>query len=103
METSRSIQSHVDPSTSSSTSPPSRGLRIKQAAEYLGSTPWFIEVAIREQKIPAHKLGRHYVLFKDDLDAYVNTLRTGGAAWLAHSRAHAYTHRCPHQYPCSCS
>lgn len=57
-----------------------RGLRIREAADYIGSTPWFIEVAIRSQKIPAHKLGRHYVLFKDDLDAFVNTLRTGGAA-----------------------
>jgi excisionase family DNA binding protein len=57
-----------------------RGLRIKEAAHYLGSTPWFIEVAIRSKKIPAHKLGRHYVLFKDDLDAYVNRLRENGAA-----------------------
>lgn len=57
-----------------------RGLRIKEAADYLGSTPWFIEVAVRSKKIPAHKLGRHYVLFKDDLDAFVNGLRTGGAA-----------------------
>lgn len=80
METARNIKSHVDPSTSSSTSPPSRGLRIREAAVYLGSTPWFIEVAIRQRKIPAHKLGRHYVLFKDDLDAFVNRLRNGGAA-----------------------
>ena len=55
-----------------------RGLRIKEAADYIGSTPWFIEVAVRSKKIPAHKLGRHYVLFKDDLDAYVNRLRNGG-------------------------
>lgn len=57
-----------------------RGLRIKAAADYIGSTPWFIEVAVRSKKIPAHKLGRHYVLFKDDLDAFVNGLRNGGAA-----------------------
>lgn len=56
-----------------------RGLRIKEAAEYIGSTPWFIEVAVRSKKIPAHKLGRHYVLFKDDLDEFVNRLRNGGA------------------------
>jgi len=56
-----------------------RGLRIKEAAVYLGCTPWFVEVAIRSKKIPAHKLGRHYVVFRDDLDAYVNDLRTGGA------------------------
>jgi excisionase family DNA binding protein len=56
-----------------------RGLRIKEAAEYIGSTPWFVEVAIRSKKIAAHKLGRHYVLFKDDLDAYIETVRIGGA------------------------
>jgi excisionase family DNA binding protein len=56
-----------------------RGLRIREAANYIGSTPWFIEVAIRQRKIPAHKLGRHYVLFKDDLDNYIERVRMGGA------------------------
>jgi excisionase family DNA binding protein len=56
-----------------------RGLRIKEAAEYIGSTPWFIEVAVRTKKIPAHKLGRHYVLFKDDLDNYIERVRLGVA------------------------
>jgi hypothetical protein len=32
--------------------PARRGLRIKGAADYLGSTPWFIEIAIRQRKIP---------------------------------------------------
>jgi len=75
-----SNQNHVDPSTSSSTSPPSRGLRIKEAADYIGSTPWFIEVAIRQRRIPAHKIGRHYVLFRDDLDAYIDRVRNVGGA-----------------------
>lgn len=57
-----------------------QGLRIKQAADYLGSTPWFIEVAIRNKKIPATKLGRHYVIFKADLDAYIKLLREAGRA-----------------------
>jgi excisionase family DNA binding protein len=80
METFRNIQSHVAPSTSSSTSTPSRGLRIKEAADYIGSTPWFIEVAVLSKKIPAHKLGRHYVLFRDDLDNYIERVRKGGVA-----------------------
>jgi excisionase family DNA binding protein len=79
METFRNIQSHVEPSTSSSTSPPSRGLRIKQAADYIGSSPWFIEVAVRSKKIPAHKIGRHYVIFRDDLDNYIERVRSGVA------------------------
>jgi excisionase family DNA binding protein len=57
-----------------------RGLRIRERAAYLGCTPWFVEVATRSKKIPAHKLGRHYVLFREDLDAYVERVRTGGAA-----------------------
>jgi excisionase family DNA binding protein len=56
-----------------------RGLRIKEAADYIGSSPWFVEVAIRTKKIPAFKLGRHYVLFREDLDAYVNGVRSGAA------------------------
>jgi excisionase family DNA binding protein len=70
----------VVPETSETPLSERRGLRIKEAADYIGSTPWFIEVAVRSKKISAHKLGRHYVLFKDDLDAFVNHLRTGGAA-----------------------
>jgi len=57
-----------------------RGFRIREAAAYISSTPWFIELAIRQKKIPAHKLGRHYVIFKDDLDDYVARLRNGGVA-----------------------
>ena len=57
-----------------------RGLRIREAAQYIGSTPWFIEVAVRSKKIAAHKLGRHYVLFREDLDAYIERVRTGGPA-----------------------
>jgi excisionase family DNA binding protein len=64
-----------------SQSPPvdRRGLRIREAAQYIGSTPWFIEVAIRSKQIPAHKLGRHYVLFREDLDDYIERVRNGAA------------------------
>jgi len=57
-----------------------RGFRIEQAARYIGVSPWFVEVAIRSKKIPAHKLGRHYVLFQEDLDNYIAGLRNGSAA-----------------------
>jgi excisionase family DNA binding protein len=68
-----------NPYSQSGASPPQvRGSLINRAAEYLGSTPWFVEVAIRSKQVLAHKLGRHYVLFKDDLDAYINRVRSGG-------------------------
>jgi excisionase family DNA binding protein len=57
-----------------------RGFRIRDAANYLSVSPWFVEIAVRQKQIPAHKLGRHYVIFKDDLDDYVTRLRNGGAA-----------------------
>lgn len=60
-----------------------RGLCIKQAAEYLGCTPWFIEVAIRSKKIPAHKFGHRYVLFKEDLDDYIERVRKGATERVA--------------------
>ena len=61
--------------------PARRGLRIKDAAAYLGVSPWWMEVAIREKRIPAHKFHTNYfVIFKDDLDAFIDRLRQGGAA-----------------------
>jgi excisionase family DNA binding protein len=65
--------------SSSEVLPVRRGLRIREAAQYVGCSPWFIEVAVRSKEIPAHKLGRHYVLFRDDLDAYIERVRIGGA------------------------
>lgn len=56
-----------------------RGLRIKEAARYLGTSPWWIEVAIREKRIPAYKPNTNYfIVFRDDLDAYIDSLRSGG-------------------------
>lgn len=55
-----------------------RGLRIPEAAGYIGVANWFMEELVRQKKIPAHKLGRPWIIFQDDLDAYVERLR--GAA-----------------------
>ena len=50
---------------------PPRGLRIPDAAKYMGVTSWFVEVIIRSGELPALKLGRHYTLLREDLDAYL--------------------------------
>jgi excisionase family DNA binding protein len=73
---------HIDPSRSSSTSPPlaPRGLRIRDAAAYVGCTNWHMETLVRDGKIPAHKIGHSYVIFIEDLDAYIDKLRKRGAA-----------------------
>lgn len=58
-----------------------RGLRIQEAARYLGTSPWWVEIAIREKRIPAYKFKtNYYVIFKDDLDEFVDRLRQGKEA-----------------------
>jgi len=58
-----------------------RGVNIVEAAELLGTTPWFIETQIRLENsrpgrgLKAHKLGRAYSIFVEDLDAYVDRRR----------------------------
>ena len=49
-----------------------RGLRIAEAARYMGTTPWFVEEAIRKGKLPALRLGRAYVILKEDADGFLD-------------------------------
>jgi excisionase family DNA binding protein len=51
---------------------PPRGLRIADAAKYMGVSPWFVEEEIRAGRLPALKLCRHYTLLKEDLDEYLD-------------------------------
>jgi excisionase family DNA binding protein len=48
-----------------------RGLRIREAAQYMGLSPWTVEVLIREKKLPALKISRHYTVLKEDMDAFL--------------------------------
>ena len=52
-----------------------RGFRIREAAAYMGLSPWAIEVLIRSKKLPALKLCRHYTLLKEDMDAFLDSER----------------------------
>ena len=52
-----------------------RGYRITEAATYLGASPWFVELRIREREIPVVKLGRRYIIVKEDLDAFLDRQR----------------------------
>jgi excisionase family DNA binding protein len=49
-----------------------RGLRIPEAACYIGETNWFVEVRVRSGEIPARMLGDHWVIEKADLDAWAD-------------------------------
>ena len=49
-----------------------RGLRIPDAARYMGLPPWTVEELVRSQKLPALKLSRHYTILREDADAFLD-------------------------------
>jgi len=57
---------------------PPRGLRILDAAHYMGVTPWYVEEIIRWGELPALKLCRHYTILREDLDAFLDRKRGPG-------------------------
>jgi len=59
--------------------PAARGLRIRESADYSGATPWYVEILIRSKQVPAHKLGRHYALFREGLDTFIEKLKAKAA------------------------
>jgi excisionase family DNA binding protein len=52
-----------------------RGMRISEAAAYMGVSSWFVELKIRSGELPALKLCRHYTLLREDLDAFLDAQR----------------------------
>lgn len=60
---------------SSGTSPTRRGYRISEAAEYMGVSPWFVELKIRSKELPALKMCRHYTILREDMDAFLDAQR----------------------------
>jgi excisionase family DNA binding protein len=56
-----------------------RGYRIAEAAEYMGVSPWFVELKIRSKELPALKLCRHYTILKEEMDAFLDAERKKAA------------------------
>ena len=56
-----------------------RGYRIAEAAEYMGVSPWFVELKIRSKELPALKMCRHYTILKEDMDAFLDEQRNKAA------------------------
>jgi excisionase family DNA binding protein len=54
---------------------PPRGLRILQAADYMGTTPFFVADLIRPGELPALKLGQRYVVLREDADKFLDRKR----------------------------
>jgi excisionase family DNA binding protein len=49
-----------------------RGFRIADAARYMGVSPWYVEEKIRSKELPAYRFSRHYTIFKEDMDRFLD-------------------------------
>jgi excisionase family DNA binding protein len=49
-----------------------RGMRIAEAASYMGVSPWYVELKIRSKELRAYRLCRHYTIFREDLDHFLD-------------------------------
>ena len=54
-----------------------RLLRIKEAAEYLGASVWFVRTLVWEDKIPFLHLGQRFVIDRADLDRFIDASKQG--------------------------
>ena len=52
-----------------------RGLRVSEAAVYIGATINFVRTLIANREIPAIKLGKRFVLLREDLDEFLDAQR----------------------------
>jgi excisionase family DNA binding protein len=57
-----------------------RGYRIAEAAQYMGVSPWFVELKVRSGELPALKLSRHYTILREDMDDFLDAERTKAVA-----------------------
>ena len=52
-----------------------RGLRVQEAARYLGATVSFVRSLIAEREVPALLLGKRHVVLREDLDQFLDAQR----------------------------
>jgi len=67
--------STINTNTNPSPILPPRGLRIMDAANYMGVTPWYVEEIVRSGELPALRLCRHYTILREDADAFLDRKR----------------------------
>lgn len=61
----------VNPAPSNSV----RGLRVQEAAAYIGGTVNFVRSLIADREVPALLLGKRHILLREDLDEYLDAQR----------------------------
>lgn len=54
---------------------PPRGLRVAEAAAYLGATVYFVRDAVWKNQLPAMKLGRRLIITRENLDAFIDRMK----------------------------
>ena len=59
--------------------PASRLLNVRDAAEYLSTTVWFVRNLGWSGTVPVVKLGNRWLFDRADLDAYVDRVKAGTA------------------------
>jgi excisionase family DNA binding protein len=57
-----------------------RGLRVTEAAAYLGATVFFVRDAVWKNELPAMKLGRRLIIAREDLDKFLDEQKSRCAA-----------------------
>jgi excisionase family DNA binding protein len=67
------------PVVSPSQNAQARGLRVSEAAQYIGATVCFVRALIADREIPALMLGKRWVLLREDLDQYLDAQRRRAA------------------------
>ena len=60
------------------TAPSARLMRINTAAQYAACTTWFIRSLLWSGALPYIKLGKRFCIDQRDLDAYLDSVKTGG-------------------------
>jgi excisionase family DNA binding protein len=48
---------------------------VSQAAVYMNCTHWYVEEAIRKGRIPFARLGKRFIVKRQDCDAHVESLK----------------------------
>ena len=59
---------------------PARLLTVQQAAAYLAASVWAIRRLLMRGEIPTIRVGKRYNVAREDLDAWVDARKAGGAA-----------------------
>jgi excisionase family DNA binding protein len=59
------------------TSIPARCLNVREAAQYIGATVWFVRTAVWENKLKSVKFGSRLLFPREELDRFIDAAKVG--------------------------